>query len=103
MTTSLLRKPLYLAAALVLAAGLNLSATTTADARNGRWVAGAIIGGIAAAAILHAHRHRHRHYGAYYYAAPRRCYTRRHCFYNRWGKRYCHRDRVCGRRAYCPY
>ena len=96
-----LPRPLHLVFALLLAVGLNMSAATQSQAHKGRYIAGAILGGLAAAAIISAHRH--RHYRPHYYVAPRRCYSRRHCYYDEYGHRYCHRDRICGRRRYCPY
>ncbi len=109
ISTGLLRRSVHILMVVILAVGFSVSSASQSEAgRSGRIIAGAIIGGIAAAAIIGAHRrhHHHGHYHSYAYAGvcyrgPRRCVWRRHCRYNRWGERRCHRHRKCWRPLYC--
>ena len=90
-----------------IATGLHIAAVQDAEAgrRGAGIVAGVIIGGLVAGALLSRH-HRDRGYYAYggyetCYRGPRRCRWVRDCWRGRWGRRHCESVRRCWRPRYC--
>lgn len=99
----MIKKLMSLGMVVALAAGVMAASAGEADARRGRGVAVGVAAGVIGLGILGAAAAANagpRYYGgpAYYgYGGPRYygCYTRRQCWYDRWGDPVCRRVRVC--------